>query len=84
MHAYGPAQKGAYWPTLLAARLMRAAEALAASDTDLEDASNQAQADRRAAVAAGTRVWVGQTKFGNAALTIPGPAPQGVPDWLSP
>lgn len=82
VHEYAAAQKGAYWPTLLAARLMQAAEALAGSGQDLEVAAATTLAERKAAIAAGTRVWVGQTRFANPALTIPGPALAGSPDWV--
>lgn len=82
VHQYAAAQKGAYWPTLLASRLIQAAEALAASPQDLSAAAAATLADRKAAVAAGTRVWVGQTRFANPALTIPGPALAGSPDWV--
>lgn len=81
VHAYASAQKGAYWPTLLAARLMQAASTLAVSFQDLTAVAATTLVERKAAVAAGTRVWVGQTRFGNPALTIPGPALAGSPDW---
>lgn len=79
VHEYAAAQKGAYWPTLLAARLMQAAESLKGEDLEAQAAATLTL--RQAAVAEGKRVWVGQTQFANPALTIPGPALVGSPDW---
>ena len=83
VHSYGPAQKGAYWPTLLAAQMMRAAINMAGSTQDLKAAAAETLAAKKAAIAAGTRVWVGQTKFSNEALTIPGPHSESNTEWQS-
>jgi|GEM_PF-6571807 len=82
VHAYGPAQQGAYWPTLLAARLLRAAYSLAASGANLHAAAADTLAQKRADVLAGKRVWVGQTLYTQPNLTIPGPASAATTEWL--
>jgi hypothetical protein len=82
VHAYGAAQKGAYWPTLLGAKLMQATHALADSGADLTEEADKILAQKKADVATGKRVWVGQTQFANPALTIAGPHAPATAEWV--
>jgi hypothetical protein len=81
--------KGAYWPDLLAIRLIEASALLLAEieagTTSFELELQKTQAARAADVLSGKAVWVGQTKFENSALTIQGPvAPEYAPWKASP
>ena len=78
---YGQAQKGAYWPTLLAAKLMQSAKELAYTKKDLFAEAALTFAQKRADVEAGKRAWIGQTIYANHALTIPGPQASGLVEW---
>jgi len=62
---------GAYWPDLLAAKLMR--KALQLDISNLHKAIAATDSSRKAAIVSGNNTIVGETKFANAQLTIPGP-----------
>ena len=62
---------GAYWPDLLAAKLMR--KALKLDIATLHEAIAATAAARKAAIESGQLTIVGETKFANPLLTIPGP-----------
>ncbi len=83
VHSYAQGQKGAYWPTLLAAKMMLASRELAASGQDLAEIAAQTLAEKRQAVASGKRVWVGQTAYTNNSLTVAGPAARATAEWAA-
>ena len=71
---------GSYWFDLLCLRLLAASETVPSLEA-LEEADNAVAARRTADAAEGRQVWVGQTRFQNELLTIPGPMPAGYHAW---